>query len=30
LLRAEVAQTVALPNEVDQEMHHLFQVLQGG
>lgn len=30
LLRAEVAHTVASPDEVDEEMHHLFQVLQGG
>jgi DNA-directed RNA polymerase specialized sigma24 family protein len=30
LLRAEVANTVASPEDVDEEMHHLFQVLAGG
>jgi RNA polymerase sigma factor (sigma-70 family) len=30
LLRAEVASTVASPEEVEEEMHHLFQVLAGG
>ncbi len=29
LIRAEVAHTVATPGEVDEEMHHLFQVLTG-
>ena len=27
LLRAEIANTVASPSEVDAEMHHLFNVL---
>ena len=27
LLRAEIANTVASPGEVDAEMHHLFNVL---
>jgi RNA polymerase sigma-70 factor (ECF subfamily) len=27
LLRAEIANTVSLPDEVDAEMHHLFNVL---
>jgi len=30
LIRAEVASTVASPGEVDEEMHHLFQVLARG
>jgi len=30
LIRAEVAGTVASPEEVDEEMHHLFQVLTDG
>jgi len=30
LIRAEVAGTVASPEEVDEEMHHLFQVLTNG
>jgi RNA polymerase sigma-70 factor (ECF subfamily) len=29
LIRSEVAHTVASPDEVDEEMHHLFQVLAG-
>ena len=30
LIRAEVASTVASPEEVEAEMHHLFQVLTNG
>jgi RNA polymerase sigma-70 factor (ECF subfamily) len=30
LLRAEIAQTVAGPGEVDEELRHLFAVLAGG
>ena len=30
LIRAEVASTVASPEEVDEEMRHLFQVLTNG
>ncbi len=30
LLRAEIANTVASPDEVDDEMRHLFQVLTNG
>jgi hypothetical protein len=29
LLREEIANTVATPAEVDEEMHHLFAVLAG-
>ena len=29
LLRAEIANTVAAPGEVETEMRHLFQVLAG-
>jgi len=29
LLRAEIANTVASPSEVEEEMHHLFKVLAG-
>ena len=30
LIRAEVASTVAAPEEIEAEMHHLFQVLTSG
>ena len=30
LIRAEVASTVAAPEEVEAEMHHLFEVLTNG
>ena len=30
LLREEIAHTVAVPGEVDAELHHLFTVLAGG
>jgi len=29
LVRLEIAQTVATPQEVDEELHHLFEVLRG-
>jgi RNA polymerase sigma factor (sigma-70 family) len=29
LVRLEIAQTVARPQEVDEELHHLFEVLRG-
>ena len=30
LIRAEVASTVVSPQDIDEEMHHLFRVLAGG
>jgi RNA polymerase sigma-70 factor (ECF subfamily) len=29
LVRAEIAQTVAAPDDVDEELHYLFAVLRG-